>query len=192
MTATSDTRATPPSPSVRMPGVSDLRKVTPLSKRTLLAKDVKSPKSPAKVDAGNPVTSKFGAGELVNRKASTAFDHRGYPDENAGLIHGPLPPNTKHPHNFETEATLEENLRMLKLKVNSRARNDKDVKRNILRTFRQFDRNGDNSVTKEELDRTLRTFFLTSLTKTQCDELFDYIDTDKSGEIDKHEFLAER
>jgi hypothetical protein len=75
-------------------------------------------------------------------------------------------------------------------KIRARARNDKDVFRNIVNAFRVYDHNGDNLLDPGEFAHTLRMFFSIKLSDEQAAELFNYLDSDGSGMIDRKEICS--
>jgi hypothetical protein len=86
---------------------------------------------------------------------------------------------------------------MITQKIYARARNDTDVKRTVLSAFRQFDSGATtadggsgSSMTQEQLHKTVRAFFDLSLTGSQMDDLFRYVDTNSDGLIDYQDFLV--
>jgi hypothetical protein len=82
---------------------------------------------------------------------------------------------------------------MITQKIYARAKNDTDVKRTVLSAFRQFDSNKDgsgSSMTQEQLHKTVRAFFDLSLTGSQMDGLFRFVDTNGDGLIDYQDFIV--
>jgi len=60
----------------------------------------------------------------------------------------------------------------------------------VMTYYRQIDRSGDGAIDRDEFWQFINKFGAdASLTRETCDELFDFIDSDKSGEIDLDEFL---
>lgn len=66
----------------------------------------------------------------------------------------------------------------------------KNEKEQIDKVFRAMDTNGDGMLSKEEIKNGYAEFFGRSLNDNEIDEMFDKVDTDKSGAIDYSEFVV--
>lgn len=60
----------------------------------------------------------------------------------------------------------------------------------LMEAFKNFDKNGNGSIDKEELREALMNMGFSKLTNDEVDELFAEADTDNSGSIDYRELVA--
>jgi calcium-dependent protein kinase len=66
----------------------------------------------------------------------------------------------------------------------------KGEKEQIDKVFRAMDANGDGKLSKEEIKNGYAEYFGRSLNDNEIDEMFDKVDSDKSGAIDYSEFVV--
>jgi Ca2+-binding EF-hand superfamily protein len=112
-----------------------------------------------------------------------------FPPEKGGGHDRSIKENTRNPSEFFKGRSVAENIQAIREKIESKSSNDRDCRRNMVETFRKFDRNNDGGISRSELDQTLRTFFQLPLTEQQTADLFNHVDTDRSGEISRQEFV---
>jgi calcium-dependent protein kinase len=66
---------------------------------------------------------------------------------------------------------------------------DDKEKRELQKVFQKLDKNGDGTLSKQELVEGYQAVRGTAVSKAQIEEMFDGIDINKSGSIDYSEFL---
>jgi Ca2+-binding EF-hand superfamily protein len=89
----------------------------------------------------------------------------------------------------EEGLTIAQLLRMIQEKIRARARNDKDVHRNLVQAFKQFDSNGDGMIDRGEFTHTMRTYFALKLSPEQSNALYTYLDKNNDGSISRQELV---